>query len=121
VRILILEDDPFIALDLQAIVEGEGHEVVGTFDSLGEASNYLEDGFDYALLDIDVVDGKSFALAAALLRRRIPFAFVSASRPSELPHHLRHARFIPKPFEEAAIVRSLQVSNPAPSRLARVP
>jgi len=37
VRILILEDDPFIALDLQAIVEGQGHEIVGVFDTLAEA------------------------------------------------------------------------------------
>ena len=115
-RILILEDDPFIALDLQAIIEGEGHDVVGVFDSLAEAGEHLGEGFDFALLDIDVVDGKSFELAAALLERRIPFAFVSASRPSELPSHLRHARFIPKPFEEATIVRSLQNPRPTPIR-----
>jgi DNA-binding response OmpR family regulator len=108
VRILILEDDPFIALDLQAIIEGQGHEVVGVFESLAEAGAHLGDGFDFALLDIDVVDGKSFELAAALLERRIPFAFVSASRPSELPHHLRNASFIPKPFEEATILRTIR-------------
>ena len=106
-RILILEDDPLIALDLQAIVEGQGHEVVGVFDSLAEAREHLGDCFDFALLDIDVTDGKSFELAAALLERRIPFAFVSASRPSELPAHLRGAAFIPKPFEEATIVRTI--------------
>lgn len=107
-RILILEDDPFIAMDLQAIVEGQGHEVVGAFDTLAEAREHLGDGFDFALLDIDVTDGKSFGIAAALLERRIPFAFVSASRPSELPAGLRDASFIPKPFEEATIVRSLK-------------
>ncbi len=106
-RILILEDDPLIALDLQAIVEGQGHEVVGVFDSLAEAREHLGDRFDFALLDIDVTDGKSFGLAAALLERRIPFAFVSASRQSELPAHLRGAAFIPKPFEEATIVRTI--------------
>jgi DNA-binding response OmpR family regulator len=106
-RILILEDDPVIAMDLQAIVEGEGHEVVGVFDSLAEAWDHLGDHFDHALLDIDVTDGKSFEIAAALIERRIPIAFVSASRPSELPVGLRGASFIPKPFEEAAIVRSL--------------
>ncbi len=95
VRILILEDDPFIALDLQAIIEGEGHEVVGVFASLAEAREHLGDRFDFALLDIDVIDGKSFEIASALLERRIPFAFVSASRPCELPKYLRHARFIP--------------------------
>jgi DNA-binding response OmpR family regulator len=106
-RILILEDDPLIALDLQAIVEGQGHEVVGAFDSLAEARDHLSDAFDFALLDIDLVDGKSFGLAMDLLERRIPFAFVSASRPSELPTGLRNARFIPKPFEENAIVRTI--------------
>ncbi len=106
-RILILEDDPFIALDLQAILEGEGHEIVGIFDSLAEAREHLEDGFDYALLDIDVVGGKSFGIAAALVERRIPFAFVSAAHPAELPQSLREAAFIPKPFEEGAVLQSL--------------
>jgi CheY-like chemotaxis protein len=113
VRILILEDDPFIALDLQAISEGEGHEVVGVFTSLAEAREHLGDSFDFALLDIDVIDGKSFEIASALLERRIPFAFVSASRPSELPQNLRHARFIPKPFEAAAIRQSIRDPKPA--------
>ena len=111
-RILILEDDPFIALDLQAIVEGQGHEIVGVFNSLAGAREHLGDGFDFALLDIDVTDGKSFDLAAALLEMRIPFAFVSASRPSEVPKHLRNVSFIPKPFEEATIVRSIASNEP---------
>lgn len=116
VRILILEDDPFIALDLQGIVEGEGHVVVGVFDSHAEARTRLNEGLDFALLDIDVRDGKSFELASALNERRIPFAFVSASKPSELPPHLRNAHFIPKPYEEAAIVRSLPNEHRAGGR-----
>ncbi len=115
VRVLILEDDPFIALDLQAIVEDGGHEVVGTFDTLAAAQAQFPDSFDFALLDIDLVDGKSFALASALLERRIPFAFVSASQRSELPMHLRNASFIAKPFEEGAIVRTLQQDRGAPA------
>ena len=78
-RILILEDDPFIAWDLQAIVEGEGHSVVGVCDSLVEARRRLAEAFDFALLDIDVADGKSYEVASTLSERRIPFAFVSAS------------------------------------------
>ena len=106
-RILILEDDPFIGFDLQAIVEGQGHEVVGVFSSLAEAREHLVDGFDFALLDIDVSDGKSFEIAKALLDRRVPFAFVSASGTSDVPNHLRGACFVPKPFEEATIVRTI--------------
>ena len=107
-RILILEDEPCIAMDLEAIVEADGHELVGMFGSLAEAREHLGDGFDFALLDIDVTDGKSFEIAAALFERRIPFAFVSASRPSEVPAGFRNASFIRKPFEEAAIVDSLR-------------
>lgn len=106
-RILILEDDPLIAFDLQTILEKEGHEVVGVFNALGHASDHLEDEFDYALLDIDVIGGKSFDLAVQLQERHIPFAFVSASHPSELPHPLQQVSFIRKPFEDRTILRSL--------------
>lgn len=106
-RVLILEDDPFIALDLQTIVEMDGHEVIGVFDNLAEAREHLTDGFDFALLDIDVADGKSFAIAAELKSRQIPFVFVSASRPAELPSELRGVSFVPKPYRETAILDAL--------------
>ena len=112
VRILILEDDPFIALDLQAILEGRGHEIVDVCCSLDEARRHLDKAFDYALLDIDVVGGKSFGIAAALLDRRVPFAFVSASRPKDVPPLLGAARFISKPFEERAILHSVEQAAP---------
>jgi len=112
-RVLILEDDPFIALDLQSIVEGDGHEVVGSFESIADAFGHLGDGFDCALLDIDVADGKSFGIAAELMERQIPFAFVSASRPSDVPQHLKGVTFIPKPFEENAILRTIEKCDPA--------
>lgn len=106
-RILILEDDPLIALDLQLIVEGCGHEVVHLCESLAELRDHLDDGPDFAFLDVDLPDGKSYELAARLDERRVPFAFVSGSRPGELPEHLRHAHFIPKPYSHAAIRNSL--------------
>src|SRR5688572_4795631 len=110
-RVLILEDDPFIALDLQGIVEGEGHQVVGVHNSLAEACKRLSEAFEFALLDIDVLDGKSFDLTSALDDRKIPFAFVSASNRSELPARFRDARFVAKPYNEAAIVRLLPAAQ----------
>jgi DNA-binding response OmpR family regulator len=107
VRILILEDDPLIALDLERIVEDQGFEVAAICHSLAEAHDHVNDRLDFALLDIDVTDGKSFGLAIALLERDVPFAFVSASRPAELPAMLRSARFVSKPFEERTIVRAV--------------
>lgn len=110
-RILILEDDPFIAFDLQAILEGHGHQVVGLCGNLNEARRHLEDGVDYALLDIDIGGNKSYNLAAQLAERQVPFAFVSASNPGDVPQLLRAASFIAKPFEEREILRYLEKTS----------
>jgi DNA-binding response OmpR family regulator len=70
-RILILEDEPLIALDLQSIVEESGHEVVGIVASLSAARAHLAaepNSLDFALLDVDVQDGKSFDFASLLDR-----------------------------------------------------
>ena len=106
-RILILEDDPLTALDLQCLVEGCGHEVVGLCETLADAGRRIGDGLDFAFLDIDLPDGKSFPLAERLHQSRVPFAFVSASRQSELPASLQGVPFIPKPYQHAAIRNSL--------------
>lgn len=110
-RILIVEDDPLIALDLQIIVEGEGHEVLGPVATLAEARASLNEGFDFAFLDVDVVDGRTFEVATRLNERGVPFAFISASRRSELPRHLDGVSFIPKPFTESAVVRTLSAAH----------
>ncbi len=109
-RILILEDDPLIALDLQLIIEDEGHEVIGPCASLAEAQSQAGPGIDLALLDIDLPDGKSFDLAARLIGRGIPVSFVSASIRAELPAHLGHVAFIAKPYQHAAIRNSLTLA-----------
>ena len=106
-RILILEDDPLTALDLQCLLEGCGHEVVGLCGTVADAGEQMSDDVDFAFLDIDLPDGKSFPFAETLESRSIPFAFVSASRRSELPPTLRHVPFIPKPYHHTAIKRSL--------------
>ena len=110
-RIMILEDDPLIALDLQSIVEGCGHEVSHLCGTLAAMRASLDDALDFAFLDVDLPDGKSYELAARLDERRVPFAFVSGSRPGELPENLRHARFIPKPYNDAVIRNSLALDR----------
>jgi CheY-like chemotaxis protein len=118
VRVLILEDDPFIGLDLMTIVEGEGHQVVRLCDSVAEARGALAAGPDFALLDVEVADGTSYELATLLAARRIPFAFVSGSKRNDLPAHLRAVPFIAKPFLEATIRAALRTEAPARSGMA---
>ena len=74
---LLLEDDGLIAVntgsDLAEV--GVGVEVVDTCTDglrlLGERE------FDFAVLDIKLVDETSYALASELRRRGVPFLFIS--------------------------------------------
>lgn len=110
-RILILEDDPLVGLDLQGLVEDCGHHVIALCETLSLMRSRLSDAPDFAFLDIDLPDGKSFDLAGHLVERGVPFAFVSGSRQCEVPEHLRHARFIAKPYGGAAIRNALALEN----------
>jgi DNA-binding NarL/FixJ family response regulator len=107
--ILVLEDDPFVSLEMEMIVGdvAPSDARVLVTASVAEAAEYLE-SVDVAVLDIDVADGKSFPIAEILAEKGRPFVFVSGSRPEELPPTLRTAPFIPKPYEPEAIEIALR-------------
>jgi DNA-binding response OmpR family regulator len=109
IRVLIVEDDPFIAMDIEsAVIEQLGDEAeLIVVESIAAARQAAADKLSCALLDIDVVGGKTFDIASTLLKTGIPFAFVSGSAPHEVPTPLRTAHFLRKPFstrEVAAFV-----------------
>lgn len=106
IRILIVEDDPFIAMDIEyAVMEklGDSAELI-VVESVEEARRAAASELSCALLDIDVVGGKTFDVAASLLDKGTPIAFVSGSTPSDVPQALRAVRFLRKPFSTREIV-----------------
>jgi DNA-binding response OmpR family regulator len=106
IRILIVEDDPFIAMDIEyAVMEklGDRAELI-IVESVEEARKAAESPVSCALLDIDVVGGKTFGIAAGLLRQGTPLAFVSGSTPNDVPVPLRDVLFLRKPFSTSEIV-----------------
>lgn len=100
IRILIVEDDPFIAMDIESAVSdelGDEAELV-VVDSVSQARRAADQPVSCALLDIDVVGGKTFGIAESLRARGTPLVFVSGSAPNEVPPQLRDVRFVRKPF-----------------------
>lgn len=100
IRVLIVEDDPFIAMDIETAVAdqlGDRAELI-VVESVAEARRVVACELSCALLDIDVVGGKTFDIASLLQKAGTPFAFVSGSAPNEIPAALRGARFLRKPF-----------------------
>ena len=107
-RILIVEDEPWIAMDLETIVVELVTASVVVEGSIAGTKEVLQEALDFAFLDVEVTDGKTFEIAQILERKHVPFAFVSGSPQDQLPFELRTVPFIPKPFHAAQIESALQ-------------
>ena len=103
--VLIVEDDPLIALALESLVTEIGTEpvVVVLVSSRADAMVEIDARLDVAILDVDVSDGKTFDVANELQLWNIPIVFVSGSNPAHLPVDLRQIPFVSKPFDEAEV------------------
>lgn len=76
-RILIVEDQALLALELQFAFEDEGAEVIGPALSLPAARMSLADHaeIDLAVLDVDLAGADVYPIAALLQQRGVPFLF----------------------------------------------
>jgi DNA-binding response OmpR family regulator len=105
--VLIVEDDPLIAMDLEFIVEEAGLEptcCATVRQALDEVGRHR---FAIALLDVDVPDGKTFPVARALMASHVPVFFVSAVRPLDIPAEFAAAPLVPKPYRAADVRQAL--------------
>ena len=84
--ILIVEDEPFIALELQISVEDAGGEVVGPVGSVSAALALLQSCIvAAAILDVHLRDRDVTPVAEALVTLKVPMVFHTAEG---LPPHL---------------------------------
>ena len=77
--ILILEDDPVIALDMAMTVEDDCDAEVVMAGTLAEAGKLNLNDLDVAILDVNIGRHTSYAFARQLLGAGITIAFASGS------------------------------------------
>jgi PAS domain S-box-containing protein len=78
IKVLLVEDEPLIALDLKTTLEAIGASVVGPAYSLEEASALaLDGGFDCAILDVNLGGRHVGPILEILTGRATPFALVT--------------------------------------------
>lgn len=100
-RILILEDEPIIAIDLADIVtESVDAEIIHAMN-LEQAAEALRNGIDFAILDIVVgrAGETSLPIARQLMNQGKPFCFVSSCL-EWLPPSFEAVPQLAKPFRE---------------------
>ena len=107
-RILIVESEMSWAMDLEMMIQKIASATFVTEASVGAAKKVLHEDLDFAFLDVDLTKGKMFEIAEILEGKRVPYAFISASRQDQLPLELCRVPFIPKPFCAAHIKSVLQ-------------
>jgi DNA-binding response OmpR family regulator len=105
--ILIVEDEPLIALDLVTAFQQAG-AVVFAARSLADATRLAEhDGLSAAVLDFGLGDNDAGALCVRLEQRRIPFILHSG-----YSHHgpaCRSGIVVPKPASPATLIQTVVV------------
>src|ERR1700678_1047543 len=75
--VLLLEDEFLIALDAEEILTGLGAAQVEIVNTLAAARGALENGYDLALLDINVNGEMSFPVAEQFAAEKVPVVFAS--------------------------------------------
>ena len=108
-RILLVEDDALVLLLLGDMVAEFGCRVAATASNVedGVAKATLLD-CDMALLDLDLHGRRCYPIADTLLRRGVPFAFVTGYDENTVPKRFAAIPIISKPFGGETVARTLK-------------
>lgn len=108
-RVLVVEDEFLVAVDLEESLRGLGCEVEGPFPSLDEALAWLETATpDAAVLDVNIRGGLAFPIAEALRDRGVPFVFCTGYADiGVVPEDLGAVATFSKPTPAATLVKAL--------------
>jgi CheY-like chemotaxis protein len=108
-RVLVVEDEYFIAEDVAGALRRAGAEVVGPVPSEAAARGAIMrcGTLDLAVLDINLQGATVFALADMLADLGVPFVFATGYLEESIPERFRHVPRWGKPFDVTALVDSL--------------
>ena len=107
-RVLIAEDDYFIAKSLARDLKLAGADIVGPVATVADALNLVGvAAVDGAVLDINLRGEMAFAVADALVERGIPFVFSSGYGNEIIPERHSSVRSCEKPTDPNMLARML--------------
>ena len=108
-RLLVVEDDYLVAMDLADELTDHGAQVVGPAGSVEEALALVaaDSAIDGAVLDINLRNEKVYPVAEALHARGIPFVFTTGYDAWLVPEAYAGFPRLPKPVDIRALVQSI--------------
>jgi DNA-binding response OmpR family regulator len=119
---LIVEDNEFLAVDLEMTLSSCGYEplVVATVQAALQEIGQLK--VDVAVLDVSLLGGESvYQVADALTAANVPFVFLTGRNKRHLPPRLRTAKLLSKPYKLAELLAALQEAGAYPTLTQKDP
>ena len=109
INVLIVEDEPLIAMMLEDFLDVLDRRAVGPADSVAAALALVDrGGVDVAILDVNLRGGeKSTPVAAALAARAIPFVFATGGGDDGIDPDFRDRPRLHKPFTMDGVAKAL--------------
>lgn len=108
-RILIVEDEPLIAMMLEDFLEALDRKIAGTADSVAAALDLVgQGGIDAAILDVNLRAGEtSWPIADRLAEAGIPFVIATGGSGDSIADAHRDRPVLSKPFTMDAVEKAL--------------
>jgi len=111
-RILIVEDEMLVAMNIEDMLLDLGHEVAGIASRLEPALALAREGeFDLALLDVNLAGQPSFPIAAILRERSLPFLFATGYGVEGIVEEYRSRPVLQKPFRMLDLDQAIQAAE----------
>ena len=109
-RILVVEDEFLVAMQIEAILMRAGWRVIGSAGTLSSAVSLArKSACDAALLDVNLRGERADEVAEILFARGVPFLFVSGYGRGNLPAAFRQSvELIAKPFSDRTLVEAVR-------------
>jgi CheY-like chemotaxis protein len=107
-RVLVVEDEAPIALQLEDMLTELGCTVVGPASRVGQALKLLEgEEVDAAVLDLNIAGELVYPVADALTNRGLPYVFATGYGASGLTKPYRDQTVLEKPFPRRALLQAM--------------
>ncbi|HXB78867.1 MAG TPA: response regulator [Bradyrhizobium sp.] len=108
-RVLVVEDEYFLADDIVQILKEMGARIVGPVGELEEATKLVNGdiAIDAAVVDVNLRSELAFPLARILRARKVPFVFTTGYDCSSIEQEFQDIQLWEKPLDLAAMARDL--------------
>ena len=118
---LVVEDEALVGIMIQECLTEFGFQIVGPVCTASDALQAAKDGnFDAAILDINLGDGMVYQVAEILVRRQVPFVFVTGYDADSVDSRFREIPVLQKPVEREMLQKLFaQGANHAMTGLVR--